>query len=44
MNTRNKNRSVEQISFTFGKIQWSYFLPDGTPIRGGCDVSGNQSF
>jgi hypothetical protein len=36
--------SVEQISFSFGKIQWSYFLPDGTPIRGGFDVNGNQSF
>ena len=44
MNTLNKNRSFEKISFNFGKIQWSCFLPDGTPIRGGFDVSSNQSF
>jgi hypothetical protein len=36
--------SVEQISFSFGKIQWSYFLPDGTSIRVGFDVNSNQSF
>ncbi|MCI0392655.1 MAG: type VI secretion system tube protein Hcp [Acidobacteria bacterium] len=36
--------SVEQISFGFAKIQWTYFLSDGTPIKGGFDVNGNQSF
>ncbi len=35
---------VEQISFNFGKIQWTYFLPDGTTIRGGFDVNANRSF
>jgi type VI secretion system secreted protein Hcp len=35
---------LEQISFNFGKIQWTYFLPDGTPVRGGYDLSANRPF
>jgi len=35
---------VEQISLSFGKIQWTFFLPDGTPVKGGFDVNANQTF
>jgi len=35
---------VEQISLSFAKIQWTFFLPDGTPIKGGFDVNANQTF
>lgn len=35
---------VEQVSFSFGKIQWTYFLPDGTPIRGGYDLNASRPF
>lgn len=31
--------SVEQVGFSFGRIIWTFFLPDGTSVRGGFDVA-----
>lgn len=36
--------SVEQIGFSFGKIQWTFFLPDGTSVRGGFDLNEDRPF
>jgi len=33
---------VEQVGLSFRAIQWTFFLPDGTQIKGGFDVAGNK--
>jgi type VI protein secretion system component Hcp len=40
----NQNDSIptETLSLNFDKIRWTYFLPDGTQVKGGFDVSGNK--
>lgn len=39
---QNDSFPTETVSLNFDKIRWTYFLPDGTQVKGGFDVSGNK--
>ena len=40
--SQNDSVPTEEVKFDFGKIRWTYFLPDGTQVKGGFDVSDNK--
>jgi hypothetical protein len=39
---QNDSFPTETVSLNFDKVRWTYFLPDGTQVKGGFDVSDNK--